>query len=1033
MALIKQNFIDKIIYQSDIVAVIGAYVQLNKAGANFSALSPFTNEKTASFMVNPKKQNFNDYSSGYGGNVIKFIQLKEKCNFPEAVKILADKLNLSVDYESEEYSKKQKVKINALKENLPVLQFTQSIYHSELQKLDDSHPAKTELLNRRNYNDDLITNWRLGYAPGNRFLFNKLKEKGWIQLGQKLGLLSENNDKYFNRVVYPIQNHLGNIVGLAGRSVKEKNNPKWINPSSSIVYEKNFVLFGLHNAIPEISKKGEVWLVEGYNDVIAWQENGIENTVGICGTALTQNQIKLIKRYCNKVILCMDGDQPGIKSIIKKVTYLIKEGFQTEVVQLPQELDPDDYVRKFTNEIKSKGLISSLKLKSKISEGFKYLMNEKLTGSDFTIATEARNLSNLIAEVKNDTHRTVYLKTLTGNKKILKKDVDRWIKEKFSNASNLNDFSQEHEKYNLPKEVVTPLKDLLPQIDRYGIFMDSNKIYSLRSSSKSYFQVVSNFEIEIIQHMLDEKQPMKLVRIKNVRGQEKVFDVLSEYLNTPQKFDNTVTGHGNFLWDGNTMDFQKLRAYLFDNMGTGQKIEVLGWQPNGFWIWNNQVVHMDGRFIDIDKNGIFKLDEVCYYIPSANSVYRNNQFKFEPQKRFVVSNKNIEFTEFSTKIVQVHKDHGIIALLFSIASIYQDFIEQEIGGFPILFLFGEPSSGKDRLTHCCQSFFGKPQAAINLESGASTIKGQMRTLAQFSNGITQFSEYKRDRQQNDGMLKGIWDRRGYVRGNINSHVGTDTIPILNSVVLTGNEYPYNEALNTRLIWCEMNKREFSNEDIENYNKLEELLENGVSHLTNTFVQKRKYFIIGFKSKIKLHKNNLKKILPDAHSRILENTAILMATYDICKDVVIFPFNYDQVLNSTISSLKNQMRKLTSANQITKFWDCFLLSMRGNYDSRLKPGQEFKLDGNTIIIQFTTCYLKIQKEWFTLFSEQAPSKSSIMEALKKDIAFKGNSKVRLGIGDSNSSKSVFVMDLNKIEIADDIRMAVNWQETHMDGI
>jgi DNA primase len=1024
MALINRNFIDEVIYKSDIIQIVSEHIELKRAGPNYSGLSPFTNEKTPSLMVNVAKQSFNDYSSGQGGNVLKFIQLFKKCNFPEAVNILADRLNLHVKYDTDKYSQKQSAKLKAQKENRPVIEIALKLYKSELEKLGTGHPATLELKNNRRYNDLIVRDWDIGFAPGNKILFNHLQDKGLVKQGQNLGLLSENNDKYFNRVVYPIRDHLGNLVGLAGRTVAKNGKPKWINPMSSIVYQKNSILFGLHNAISAISKKKEVWIVEGYNDVIAFQENGIVNTVGICGTSLTPNQIQLLKRYCNKIILCMDGDAAGVNSLINKVPAIIQEGLQTEVIHLKDELDPDDFVRKYQKEILTKGLLELIKSKSTVNEGFDYLMNIKLKGSDFEKIENTRYLCKLIANITNESHTVVYTKNLVNKSEAPKKEIDKWIKEEYSaKEKNLENFAS-NQKYTLPKEVGEPSAKLEAIIDEYGIFMHSNKIYSSRNVNKPYFHCISNFEIEVIQHMIDEKNPMKLVRIKNTNGQEKVFDVLSEYLNTPQKFDNTITGHGNFLWDGTTADFQKLRKFLFDNMGTGQKIEVLGWQKEGFWVWNNYIKHKDGRSVAIDNNGVFKLDNICYYVPSANSVYRNNQFKYEPQKRFFLSIDKYSFLHFTSSVVKVHGNHGIIALMFSIASIFQDFIGEETGGFPILFMYGKPSTGKDNLTYCCQSFFGRPQVAINLESGASTIKGQMRTLAQFSNNICQLSEYKRNQHQNDGMLKGIWDRRGYTRGNLDSHVGTDTIPILSSVILTGNEYPTNDALITRLIWCEMNKEEFNDVERENYNKLNEVVKNGFSHLTNEFIKQRDLFTSQFKSKSKILKKDLNNILPEAHGRMLDNMSILLATYDIFKDIVPFPFDYHRLKEAIINSLNNQIRKLASTNKVTKFWDCFLSAMRGNIDSRIYHSREFKVDNDTIAIQATNCILKVQKEWFQLFNEQPPSKGVLMEELKKDEAFKGKGKLRLRRDNSKSTHvdSVFVFYLDKITIAEDIRIA-----------
>ena len=293
------------------------------------------------------------------------------------------------------------------------------------------------------------------------------------------------------------------------------------------------------------------------------------------------------------------------------------------------------------------------------------------------------------------------------------------------------------------------------------------------------------------------------MKIKNVFNVEKIFDIPSDLFNTLASFENSIARQGNYLFTGSALDFKMLKSYLFDKMGNGHKIDSLGYQIGfQFWLWNNKVTLLNGESLTIDENGIFTHNDKSFYVPSANKIYLNNMSDYLSQKKMIAIQSDVSMDIYLQMMMEVHKDYSISAILFTISSLFQDILVNEIGNFPILFLYGPGSSGKDQLAECCQSFFGIPQSAINLEGGASTLKGQIRKFAQFTNIICHLSEYKRGDSKLEGTIKGFWDRRGYEFGTIESKVSTDTVPILSSTLLTGNEYPESEALISRLLWLE---------------------------------------------------------------------------------------------------------------------------------------------------------------------------------------------------------------------------------------
>jgi 5S rRNA maturation endonuclease (ribonuclease M5) len=610
------------------------------------------------------------------------------------------------------------------------------------------------------------------------------------------------------------------------------------------------------------------------------------------------------------------------------------------------------------------------------------------------------------------------------------KIIDLAIKVK-SDVVDLQENKELYTQYELPKEVKTPIAELIEDIEKYRMFMANNQIWIMQGDTKKHFKSVSNFVVKIIQHMQDEKLPMKLIKIRNVYKQEKIFDVLSDKLNTPQKFDDIVTSHGNYLWSGTPKDFHILKAFLFDKMGNGKKIDCLGWQKeDNFWLWNNKVNLCDGNKIEIDENGIFKHKETSYYVPSANKVYKENAFKYEPQKRVCIKASNVTIDTYLSKMFEVHRNNAISAILFTVASIFQDIVVDELKAFPILFLHGKASSGKDQLANCCQSFFGKPQSAINIEGGASTLKAHIREFAQFVNIICQFSEYKNGDKQLDGILKGIWDRNGYKRGTLDSHVSTETVPILSSLILTGNHSPDDEALITRLLWLDMSKNTFTEDEVKKYDELADMTEKGISSFTDDLLKERSRFLTDFKTKFRLYKTSISAKMPiGSPSRFSTNFAILGATYDIFKDTILFPFTAVQMMEHFVKISEFQMSKINSASASNKWWDCFLVCIRTNGDNKLDYERDIKLEGNFLYFNFSNTYNKIQRQWYNQYKEMILAKATMQDTVKKENAFvEIKSSYRFRTGRDGSVTSAFVVDITKLSNFEEINEAIHYMNT-----
>jgi len=1026
---IKKSTIEKVEDVADIVEVIGEFVQLSKKGANWFGLSPFVDEKSPSFSVSITKNLWKCFASGTSGvGALSFLMAKN-FSYPDAIKHLAQKYSIEVEYEDKEAAKKYMQKEERKNELLPLMESVTKKFEESFWALPEDHPAKVEVFQNRKYTKDLAKEYRIGYAPGRKFIYDLCVKHGKKADAQDIGLISEKGDKWVDRVIYPLtQMHHGKSIpiGVSGRRLsEEKKYAKWMNPINSKIYQKERFWYGLDKAQASIVKSKQAWIVEGYNDVIAWQRFGITNTVASCGTSINTNQIKVLKKYCSHVIFCMDPDEAGKRSILKYVQDFLKAGFRTHVVILKDGLDPDDYVRAI--EAEDEAALDHLKETKTWTDGFKFLIDENKTDDEIENAQLAKDFVKLIHQIDDEVMQDIYLQWLaketgqkiaTINKYMKAQDIEELLPDRNT--------SREFDLYELPDEVKEPLEKLLPTIQRYRLFQANSMIYVQFGDEAPYrFRSVSNFSIEIIQHMNDEKFPKKLVRVRNIHKHESVFDMASEAINTPNSFENAITNYGNYQWRGKREDHQLLKSYLFDGMGTGRQVEVLGWQPEGFWVWNNLVITEEGEKLDIDKNGCFDYKGVAYYTPSANSIFSSNHYKYDAQKRFISINTKTTFFDIAKRTFDVHGNHGLMGILFGISSIFQDIVVKELSSFPILFLYGPPSSGKDQLAEVVQGFMGMPQTAINLEGSASTTKAQIREFAQFGNGISQLSEYKPGDPGIDGILKGLWDRRGYKRGNIESHVGTDSIPILSSAIITSNFYPDQEALITRLVSNLMDRTTFSEQEDKHYAELSDLIKKGFSGLTNEFMKYRKDVEDQFKAQFRAFKSFLKEQNPNVNSRMIQNLSVFGAIYKITSNYIEFPYNMSDIMKVFGKVLQMQMNKLDSASIINRFWDCFLASLRGNHTDILIAGRDFRLDGQKLYYSWTNVYNKVSRQWYMQYKEGMPSKTVMSDALKKEpswVDYLNSFRYSPGV-----SSSAYCTDLADLNIREEIAMAIQFQE------
>lgn len=358
--MINKTTIDRIFEATDVVEVIGEFVQLKKRGANYVGLSPFANEKTPSFTVSPVKGIFKDFSSGLGGSAVTFLMEHEKFTYPEALKWLAKKYNIEVE---EDQQKPENIEEDNRRESLMVVTaFAARFFQQSLLETPEGQNIGLSYFKERGFREDVIRKFELGYSPDAWDAFSSQAKKENYQteflLESGLSVKRDNGtlyDRYRGRVMFPIHSFTGRVVGFGGRTLKnDKSVPKYVNSPESEIYHKSNLLYGLYFAKKAIREADNCYLVEGYADVISVHQAGIENVVASSGTSLTVEQIRLIGRSAKNITILYDGDAAGIKAALRGLDLILEEGLNVKVVTFPDGHDPDSFVRKVgTNAFKT--------------------------------------------------------------------------------------------------------------------------------------------------------------------------------------------------------------------------------------------------------------------------------------------------------------------------------------------------------------------------------------------------------------------------------------------------------------------------------------------------------------------------------------------------------------------------------------------------------------------------------------------------------------------------------------------------------
>lgn len=418
--MITQQTIDKIFSTIRVEEIIGEYVQLKRAGSNYKGLSPFQDEKTPSFVVSPSKQIWKDFSTGKGGTAISFLMEIENFTYPEALRHAAKKYGIEIEETKSEQSEEQKAAQTEREQLYKIHEVANDFFQNQLHQTTEGQKIGLSYFRERELRDDLIKKFQLGYSPEKKNAFTEYAlAKGYSkELLEKSGLSifpeysNEGIDRFRERVIFPIHSFSGRVLGFGARILKNNvKTAKYLNSPETDIYHKSNVLYGLNQSKQSISKNNLCLLVEGYMDVIALHQSGIENVVASSGTALTTEQVKLIKRLTENITILFDGDQAGIKASFRSIDLLLSQGMNIRVLLFPDGDDPDSFSRKhpkaYVEEYIRKEATDFIDFKAGI-------LLKEADNDPIKKAEAIRDIIKSVAFVSNTLKQEVYLKEVAS-------------------------------------------------------------------------------------------------------------------------------------------------------------------------------------------------------------------------------------------------------------------------------------------------------------------------------------------------------------------------------------------------------------------------------------------------------------------------------------------------------------------------------------------------------------------------------------------------------------------------------------------
>jgi DNA primase len=536
--MIDRETVERIVEAAEITDVVQDFVNLKKRGANYLGLCPFHNEKTPSFTVSPSKGIFKCFGCGKGGNSINFIMEHEHLSYPEALRFLAKKYNIEI--KEKELSAEEVEERNLRDSLLIVTKFANKYFINQLHHHEEGRAVGLSYLKERGIREDMITKFELGYSleKWEDFTQEALKNGYKIEYLEKSGLTIKKTDRQFdrfrNRLMFPIHSLSGNVLGFGGRILKkDEKQPKYVNSPETEIYHKSKVLYGMYQAKQAITSREKCYLVEGYTDVIAFHQAGIENVVASSGTALSEEQVRLIKRFTSNITLIFDGDEAGLRASLRGIDMILEQGMNVKILMLPEGEDPDSFSKKQN----ASDLQKYIQNKEEDFITFKTkLLTKDAVGDPVKKANLITDIVRSISMIPDGITRSVYIKNCSGimdiDEKVLYSETNKIREKRARQKYRQNKVADEKERKSNQGLTTVPSfieevysetqeKEIVRLLLNYG----DMELYTYKEDKYSEPQVITVAQY-IIKEILNDELEFKNLVYKQIF--EEYLDILNK-------------------------------------------------------------------------------------------------------------------------------------------------------------------------------------------------------------------------------------------------------------------------------------------------------------------------------------------------------------------------------------------------------------------------------------------------------------------------------------------------------------------------
>ncbi len=938
--MITKETIDTIKYRADIVGVAASLgLNLKRQGRLYAAVCPFHDDHDPSLKINPQTGSYNCYVCGAHGDVFDLVMKLRNCDFIGAAKEIARQYGVEIkddrkpqDPETEQRRKSHNEAMKvatewfqgqlwAFMEQPASPQAGKTTLESTRKQRLEASPANPLDYAIGRFHEETLKAWQIGYAPESwGGLKDHLKAKGVDQeTAITLGLLKRNEkgsvyDAFRGRLMFPIRDVRGRVIAFSGRDLTgasaEKRTGKYVNSPETPLYKKSRTLMGLDVALPAIRKYDVCVLVEGNADVIHMHQIGVHNVVAACGTALTDEHIEQISRFTQNIALLYDSDAAGRTAAEKSARLVTGKGLNAVILTIPDDedggkQDPDTF---FTSAAQFKEFYNSCKKSywTLLAE----MKAENCANDEIYRARTMKEIAGLFYKRGKSETATIVdeLSKIIGTKAVWNKTIEE-----------LKDGDRERERERAYNERSPEQNEMFT---KYGFYVRDHCYWFHSPKGEGMFQG-SNFDLKPLFHIESTVNAKRLYEITNTYGVTRVLEFPQKDLISLSAFRLRCESLGNFLFDGGEIGLSKIKQYLYEKTESCKEITQLGWQREGFFAWSNGIVS-DGGFKPANSHGIASHHGENYYIPALSDFYQNDKDLFEFERKFKHNLKGqTGIREWWMLFSAVYGENSVPALGYYASTLFADHIVRKENKFPVFNIFGVKGSGKSEMAESMLHLFGDLPAGINIVN--STVPALSDHVAQTANALCHIDEYKNSLPEyaKYEFLKGLYDRTGRSRMNMDRDKKKEVTAVDCGVILTGQEMPTADiALFSRVIFTSFHKTVFTQEETELFKRLKTMEESGITGITNAIICKRDEFIALYDSCRKETEKDMEALVDkmSVEDRVWKSWVMLANALKALLKLFDIDLSYSYSLQTLAKMMKEQQKHLLNKNEVGEFWD-----------------------------------------------------------------------------------------------------------------